>query len=92
MIRSFRCVDTERLFRRERVLRFGNIESAAIRRLVALHSASALGDLLIPPSNRLEALKGDRLGQHSIRVNDKYRICFRWHEGNAYDVEVLDNH
>ncbi|MBZ5618381.1 MAG: type II toxin-antitoxin system RelE/ParE family toxin [Acidobacteriia bacterium] len=90
MIRSFRCPDTERLFRRERVARFGNIESVAIRRLVALHTAATLRDLLIPPGNRLETLKRDRLGQHSIRINDRYRICFRWDEGSAYEVEIVD--
>ena len=92
MIESFRCPDTERLFRRERVARFVNIESAARRRLDALHLATTLRDLLARPSNRLEALKRDRIGQHSIRINDRYRLCFRWHEGNAYDVEIVDYH
>ena len=79
------------LFRRERIPRFADIESPALR-LLALQGASSLSDLLIPPSNRLEALKGDRAGQHSIRVNDQYRICFRWRAGNAYDVEIVDYH
>ena len=92
VIESFRCPDTERLFRRERVARFVNIESAARRRLDALHLATTLRDLLARPSNRLEALKRDRIGQHSIRINDRYRLCFRWHEGNAYDVEIVDYH
>jgi proteic killer suppression protein len=92
VIESFRCLDTERLFRRERVARFVNIESAARRRLDALHVAAALRDLLARPSNRLEALKRDRRGQHSIRINDRYRICFRWREGSAYDVEIVDYH
>jgi proteic killer suppression protein len=92
VIESFRCPDTERLFRRERVARFVNIESAARRRLDALHVAAALRDLLARPSNRLEALKRDRRGQHSIRINDRYRICFRWREGSAYDVEIVDYH
>ena len=92
MIQSFRCPDTERLFQRERVARFANFESAALRRLDALDSATTLRDLLARPSNRLEALKRDRAGQHSIRINDQYRICFRWHEGNAYDVEIVDYH
>ena len=92
MIESFRCSDTERLFRRERVARFVNIESAARRRLDALHVATTLRDLLARPSNRLEALKRDRIGQHSIRINDQYRVCFRWHEGSAYDVEIVDYH
>lgn len=92
MIESFRCPDTERLFRRERVARFVNIESAARRRLDALDAAATLRDLLVRPSNRLEALKRDRIGQHSIRISDRYRVCFRWHEGNAYDVEIVDYH
>jgi proteic killer suppression protein len=92
VIESFRCPDTERLFRRERVARFVNIESAARRRLDALDAAATLRDLLVRPSNRLEALKRDRSGQHSIRINDRYRVCFRWHEGSAYDVEIVDYH
>ena len=92
MIESFRCPDTERLFRRERVARFVNIESAARRRLDALDVAETLRDLLARPSNRLEALKRDRAGQHSIRINHQYRVCFRWHEGRAYNVEIVDYH
>ena len=92
VIESFRCPDTERLFRRERVARFVNIESAARRRLDALHLATTLRDLLARPSNRLEALKRDRIGQHSIRINDRYHLCFRCHEGNDYDVEIVDFH
>ena len=92
MTRSFRCPDTERLFQSERVARFVNIESAARRRLGMLHFASELRELLTPPGNRLEPLKGDRIGQHSIRINDQYRVCFRWHEGNAEDVEIVDYH
>jgi proteic killer suppression protein len=92
VIRSFRCPDTEKLFQSERVARFVNIESAAHRRLDALHVATTLRDLLARPSNRLEGLKRDRIGQHSIRINDQYRICFHWHEGHAYDVEIVDYH
>ena len=92
MIRSFRCPDTERLFRRERVARFANIEEPARRRLDALHAATGLPDLLARPGNRLEALKRDRAGQHSIRINDQYRLCFRWHAGEAYEVEIVDYH
>jgi proteic killer suppression protein len=92
MIRSFRSSAAEKLFMREYVARFANIETTAVRRLVALHGASSLRDLMIPPNNRLEPLRGDRSGQHSIRINDQYRICFRWHEGNAYDVEIVDYH
>jgi len=74
------------------VARFVNIEPAARRRLDSLHVATTLRDLLARPSNRLEALLRDRIGQHSIRINDQYRICFRWHEGHAYDVEIVDYH
>ena len=80
------------MFRRERVARFANIESAARRRLDALHVAATLRDLLARPGNRLEALKRDRVGLHSIRINDRYRVCFRWREGNAYNVEIVDYH
>lgn len=93
VIQSFHCPDTERLFRRrERVARFVNIESAARRRLDALDIATTLRDLLARPSNRLEALKRERIGQHGIRINDQYRICFRWSDGHAYDVEIVDYH
>lgn len=93
VIQSFRCPDTERLFRqRERVARFANIESVARRRLDALDSAATLRDLLARPGNRLEALKRERAGQHSIRINDQYRVCFRWSDGRAYDVEIVDYH
>jgi proteic killer suppression protein len=92
VIESFRCPDTERLFRRGRVARLVNIESVARRRLDALHVPARLRDLLARPGNRLEALKRDRTGQHSLRINDRYRVCFRWHEGNACDVEIVDYH
>ena len=92
MIRSFRASETERLFRRERVREFERIEAVALRRLVALDGAQALSDLLIPPSNRLEALSGDRKGQYSIRINDQYRICFAWRDGNAEDVEITKHY
>ena len=87
-----RCRDNERLFQAERIAGFANIESVARRRLDALHVATTLRDLSARPGNRLEALLGDRIGQYSIRVNDQYRICFRWHEGDAYDVEIVDYH
>ena len=92
MIRTFSSKATERLFKRERVTEFVNIERAALRRLVALDNAVVLSDLRIPPSNALERLTRDRKGQHSIRINDQYRICFRWQDGNAHDVEIVDYH
>ena len=92
MIRSFRCPDTERLFRRESVRRFRAIERSAIRKLVMLDAAPDLRSLATLPGNRLEQLKGDRKGQHSIRINDQWRICFQWHEGDAYEVEIVDYH
>jgi len=92
MIRSFRCRKTERLFRRERVKEFADIASVALRRLAALDAAQAVTDLLIPPSNRLETLSGDRKGQYSIRINDQYRICFIFQEGQAEDVEITKHY
>jgi proteic killer suppression protein len=88
VIRTFHGRETERLWKRERVKEFENIAAVALRRLTALDSAQALTDLLIPPGNRLETLQGDRRGQHSIRINDQYRVCFTWREENAYDVEI----
>lgn len=92
MIVSFKDADTERLARGTRVRRFANIESAARRKLRQLEIAGVLGDLRVPPGNRLEALKCDRSGQHSIRVNDQYRVCFRWTAAGAQDVEIVDYH
>lgn len=92
MIRTFRCSKTERLFRRERVKEFVNIEAAALRRLAALDSAQVVTDLRIPPSHRLEPLSGDRKGQYSIRINDQYRICFTFQEGYADDVEITKHY
>jgi len=77
---------------RERVKGLERIAQAALRRLTALDSAQTLTDLLIPPGNRLEALEGDRQGQHSIRINDQYRICFTWKDENAYDVEITKHY
>jgi len=91
-IRSFRCADTERLFRRERVKRFRNIEAVARRKLEQLEWSEVLDDLRVPPGNRLEALSGDRRGQHSIRINDQFRICFVWTARGAADVEIVDYH
>ena len=92
MIRSFRCADTERLASGQRVRRFVNIERVARRKLRQLQIANRLDDLRIPPGNRLERLKGDRLGQHSIRINDQYRLCFRWTHAGAEEVEIVDYH
>ena len=92
MIRSFRSSDTERLFRRESVRRFKTIERQALRKLDLLDAAPDLRTLSTLPGNRLEKLKGDREGQHSIRINDKWRICFVWCEGHAYEVEIVDYH
>jgi len=93
MIRSFRCRETERIFHQERSRRFApDIQGAALRKLLMLHAAGALDDLRFPPGNRLEALRGDRAGQFSIRVNAQYRICFTWKDGDAHDVELVDYH
>lgn len=92
MIRTFADKDTEALFNGTRVRRFANIKAAARRKLEYLDAAGALTDLRVPPGHRLEALKGDRAGQHSIRVNDQFRLCFRWKAGNAHDVEICDCH
>ena len=91
MIKTFRCDDTESLFNGARVRRFVNIESVARRKLEMVAAAKWLEDLRSPPGNRLEALKGDRAGQHSIRVNDQFRMCFRWNDG-AENVEIVDYH
>lgn len=92
MIRSFRCADTERLFRRESVRRFKAIERQALRKLDLLDAAPDLRTLSTLPGNRLEKLKGDREGQHGIRINDQWRICFVWSEGHVYEVEIVDYH
>jgi proteic killer suppression protein len=92
VIRSFRCKDTERLFQRQTVRRFKAIETVARRKLRMLQAAQELRDLQVPPGNRLEALKGDRKGQHSIRINDQWRVCFVWTDGGAEYVEIVDYH
>ena len=91
MIRSFADKDTKRLFNDERVRRFAAFERQARRKLLLLDAAAGLDDLRVPPGNRLEALSGDRKGQHSIRINDQWRICFRWSDG-AHEVEIVDYH
>lgn len=92
MIRNFRCKDTETLFNDDDCHRFRNIERVARRKLLYLHHALTLDDLRSPPGNRLESLKGDRKGQYSIRINDQRRICFRWKNGEVFDVEIVDYH
>ena len=93
MIRSFACKETERIFNDETSRRFPpQIQRTARRKLLFLHDAGALADLRFPYGNRLEALIGDRNGQYSIRVNDQWRICFRWQNGDAFDVEIVDYH
>ncbi len=92
MIKTFKCADTEALSKGRRVRRFANIEAVARRKLRQLQIAGRLEDLRVPPGNRLQALKGDRAGQHSIRVNDRFRVCFRWTAAGAQDVEIVDYH
>jgi len=92
VIISFRCSNTEAVANGQRVRRFVSIESVARRKLRQLQIAGRLEDLRVPPGNRLEALKGDRAGQHSIRVNDQFRVCFRWTDAGAEDVEIVDYH
>jgi proteic killer suppression protein len=92
MIRSFRCADTEALAKGNRVRRFVNIEAVARRKLRQLEIASRVEDLRVPPGNRLEALKGKRAGQYSIRINDQWRVCFRWGDSGAEEVEIVDYH
>lgn len=93
MIRSFGSKDTERLWRRERVPSIDpRIHSVALRKLRQVGAANVLDDLRVPPGNRLEALKGDRAGQHSIRINDQWRICFVWTDAGPEEVEIVDYH
>jgi len=92
MIKSFACTDTEALSKGERVRRFLSIAAVAQRKLRQLQIAGRLNDLRVPPGNRLESLVGDRKGQHSIRVNDQWRICFRWSDAGVEDVEIVDYH
>jgi proteic killer suppression protein len=93
VIRTFRDADTERLFHREPVKRWGSdVQRAGLRKLRILDAATGLGDLRAPPGNRLEKLAGNRAGQWSIRVNDQWRMCFVWREGDAYEVVLVDYH
>ncbi len=90
MILTFKCAETEILSKGRRVNRFVNIEAIARRKLRQLQIAGRLDDLRVPPGNHLEALKGDRRGQHSVRINDQFHLCFRWTDGGALDVEIVD--
>jgi proteic killer suppression protein len=93
VIRSFADSETERVFQRLSCKRFSvDVQRIAYRKLVVIDAAETINDLRIPPGNRLEKLKGNREGQDSIRVNDKWRVCFRWREGDAYEVEITDYH
>jgi toxin HigB-1 len=92
MIRSFRDAETERIFQQQLSKQFRSIEKTALRKLMHLNQARSLRDLAAIPGNRLEALKGTKKGQHSIRINDQYRICFAWKDGDACDVKITDYH
>ncbi len=93
MIRTFKDWEAEKIFNREKSRKVPqDIQRVAFRKLRMIENAETLDDLKIPPSNRLEKLKGDRAGKYSIRINDKYRVCFEWHDNNAFKVEIVDYH
>jgi proteic killer suppression protein len=93
MIRSFKDKEAEKVFKRQRSSKLSEmLQRVALRKLRMLNRAENLNDLRVPPANRLEKLKGDRLGQHSIRINDQWRICFIWHDRGALQVEIVDYH
>ena len=92
VIKTFRCPDTEALSKGNPIRRFANFASVARKKLRQIQIAGRLDDLRVPPGNRLEALKGNREGQYSIRINDQYRVCFRWTDHGAEDVEIVDYH
>ncbi|HQU32583.1 MAG: type II toxin-antitoxin system RelE/ParE family toxin [Planctomycetia bacterium] len=93
MIKSFQSKDTEKLFNRKFVSKFPlELRRTALKKLLLLDAAERVEDLKVPPGNRLEKLSGNRQGQHCIRINDQWRICFRWRQGDAYDVEIIDYH
>ena len=91
-VNAVKCPDTAALFRQQRVPRFVSVERTAMRKLAQLDIAERIDDLRVPPGNRLESLAGDRAGQWSIRVNDRFRVCFVWVDGNAEEVEIVDYH
>ncbi len=92
MIKSFCCKETEKLFHRESSFKFKNIERVGMRKLWMIDAAVNINDLRIPPANHLEKLLGNRKGQHSVRINEQWRICFAWKNGDAYEVEIIDYH
>lgn len=93
MIRSFKSKETQKVFSRTGSRKLpGDIQQVALRKLKMLNRSKSLSDLRVPPANRLERLKGERAGQYSIRINDQWRICFRWDRGDAHDVEIVDYH
>jgi len=93
MIKTFRCKEAEKIFSGKHSARFpAEIQRTALRKLTQIHGAASLNFLHIPPANRLEKLEGNRSGQWSIRINDPWRVCFKWLDGNAYDVEIVDYH
>jgi proteic killer suppression protein len=92
VIKSFNCEDTRKVHERESAKRFKSIENVALRKLRQLDAATTLSDLASPPGNRLEPLQGKRKGQHRIRINDQWRLCFVWLDGDAYRVEIVDYH
>lgn len=92
MIRSFQDKETEKLWNSQKNRIPANLQQRALDKLELIHAAVTVDDLRIPPGNRLEALKGNRAGQHSIRINDQYRICFRWEDSDAFEVEITDYH
>ena len=93
MIQTFKCEETEKLFNDENSRVFPqNIQRVARRKLLQINASENINDLRVPPGNHLEKLKGDRKGQHSIKINDKYRVCFKWKDNDAYDVEIVDYH
>ena len=93
MIKNFKNKETEKIFNRQKSKKLpSDIQQIALRKLRMLNRATTIQDLLIPPANRLERLKGDRIGQYSIRINSQWRICFEWQDGNAFNVEIVDYH